>query len=724
MAEHRPRDAMIRGKESRARAAAAKPEPALRELVDSGDSDALEAALMEKLERGAAEMDFYLKLLLLLAKRKRTDEAELFLQLVVEALVERKGRESELDLVGPLLSMWPDSAFARERMLDAFRARYHAKPSLEKLLEHFQVTTSDEPIATLEKVEGFLRYDGDSVVYSPAFGVGRVTELNLTLGTIKVRFQDKGSKLESFRIGEAHRLLQPLPEGHFLRDKLEKPEELKRIASEDPGELLRRLFSSESRAMTSSELKQMLSDIVPSGSWSSWWNRARQDTRLTVGTGSRPTCTWADSAEQADEAIAGEFERAAPRDKVALAVKHAGRSSKLTQIMREGLERTAETVREKERSLNLELLLAAERLGAPASPAMSVLEDGELEYAVMGVDDRNLRRRGIALVREAVSGPEWIDAYVGMLKNESDAQSIALMYESLRKDTEGGELDTLIGHVLNAPSSAPALYLWLVREMKARPELLAKADWRFLQGLLGALGDQEMRSHHATLRKAFDAGGVVDEVIKGLEADQARELLGILDKGPNLEDYRRDSMRGFLMDRHGYLREDKEEVLLTTAEALEAKREDFQKLITQDIPQNTQDMMKAKAHGDLRENFEYHAARARQEMLSSRAKTLHDQLNIARTIEPATVDTSAVSIGSRVTLNTIGNGGDRLTLTILGPWDSDPTQHVVSYLAPAVASLMGARPGQKVEYDGHSYTVGTIEVWTAKESHDCDRLRR
>ena len=278
--------------------------------------------------------------------------------------------------------------------------------------------------------------------------------------------------------------------------------------------------------------------------------------------------------------------------------------------------------------------------------------------------------------------------------------------------------------MLNAPSSAPALYLWLVREMKARPELLAKADWRFLQGLLGALGDQEMRSHHATLRKAFDAGGVVDEVIKGLEADQARELLGILDKGPNLEDYRRDSMRGFLMDRHGYLREDKEEVLLTTAEALEAKREDFQKLITQDIPQNTQDMMKAKAHGDLRENFEYHAARARQEMLSSRAKTLHDQLNIARTIEPATVDTSAVSIGSRVTLNTIGNGGDRLTLTILGPWDSDPTQHVVSYLAPAVASLMGARPGQKVEYDGHSYTVGTIEVWTAKESHDCDRLRR
>ena len=59
------------------------------------------------------------------------------------------------------------------------------------------------------------------------------------------------------------------------------------------------------------------------------------------------------------------------------------------------------------------------------------------------------------------------------------------------------------------------------------------------------------------------------------------------------------------------------------------------------------EIRKAAAHGDLRENFEYKAAREKQEMLSSRAKNLHDELRRARALDAGGIDASAIRVGTR-----------------------------------------------------------------------------
>ena len=120
---------------------------------------------------------------------------------------------------------------------------------------------------------------------------------------------------------------------------------------------------------------------------------------------------------------------------------------------------------------------------------------------------------------------------------------------------------------------------------------------------------------------------------------------------------------------------------------------------------------RAAAHGDLRENFEYHAARQRQEMLSSRAKTLHDELQRARALDPASIDPSVIRVGTRVQLTALHAGEMPLHLTILGPWDSDPAQGIVSYLAPAVDALMGKRVGDAVRFGEQDFRVARIDVW-------------
>ena len=103
------------------------------------------------------------------------------------------------------------------------------------------------------------------------------------------------------------------------------------------------------------------------------------------------------------------------------------------------------------------------------------------------------------------------------------------------------------------------------------------------------------------------------------------------------------------------------------------------------------------ALGDLKENAEYHAARERQTLLSAAVTTLNKELESATVIEKSDVDKSKVSFGTTVTL--INNtDGKTETYTILGPWESDPVNDVISYLSPFGDKLMGSKAGEKLKF--------------------------
>ncbi len=148
--------------------------------------------------------------------------------------------------------------------------------------------------------------------------------------------------------------------------------------------------------------------------------------------------------------------------------------------------------------------------------------------------------------------------------------------------------------------------------------------------MLRSLDNSLFKGNHANLRKLFDLGEAADYAIAAIDVECAGRFLEALAREGTLEDYRKERLRQEIYQRYPQLHEKKEHVFYVTAEALEKKRVEFEQLIRVDIPRNSQEIQRTREYGDLRENFEYHAARARQEMLSSRAKTLHDQLGFSR----------------------------------------------------------------------------------------------
>src|SRR5437763_13955173 len=117
--------------------------------------------------------------------------------------------------------------------------------------------------------------------------------------------------------------------------------------------------------------------------------------------------------------------------------------------------------------------------------------------------------------------------------------------------------------------------------------------------------------------------------------------------------------------KHPQLREPQQEPVYSTPDMLEKKRAELQHLRNVEIPANSKALQAAREMGDLRENFEYKAARQRAEYLSARFGELAGEISRVHVVDPAQVDTSAVRVGSKVVLN---NGAVRRDGTILGPW--------------------------------------------------------
>ncbi|HEU5188622.1 MAG TPA: transcription elongation factor GreA [Methylomirabilota bacterium] len=101
----------------------------------------------------------------------------------------------------------------------------------------------------------------------------------------------------------------------------------------------------------------------------------------------------------------------------------------------------------------------------------------------------------------------------------------------------------------------------------------------------------------------------------------------------------------------------------------------------------------ARAHGDLSENAEYHAAREKQGMIEARIKDLEGKLATAEVIDPPTSG-DRITFGSTVRLE--DEEGKEIAYWIVGSEEAEPPRGRISVLAPLARTLIGKKVGDTV----------------------------
>ena len=132
-----------------------------------------------------------------------------------------------------------------------------------------------------------------------------------------------------------------------------------------------------------------------------------------------------------------------------------------------------------------------------------------------------------------------------------------------------------------------------------------------------------------------------------------------------------------------------------TREGREKVKEELAHLERVERPENIRAIEEARAHGDLSENAEYHAAKEKQSFLEGRINELRAAVGNCEIIEVDEGPSDRVVFGKTVLLYDLQTD-EEVTYQLLGPYESDPDQGRISVTSPLGQALIGKTAGDEI----------------------------
>jgi len=119
------------------------------------------------------------------------------------------------------------------------------------------------------------------------------------------------------------------------------------------------------------------------------------------------------------------------------------------------------------------------------------------------------------------------------------------------------------------------------------------------------------------------------------------------------------------------------------------------KTLREERPRVVDAIEEARAHGDLSENAEYHAAKERQGQIEAQIAELEDKVSRAQIIDPTTLSGDRIVFGATVTL--LDDDEKPVTYQIVGQTEADAKKGRISYSSPLARALIGKKKGDEIE---------------------------
>ena len=141
-----------------------------------------------------------------------------------------------------------------------------------------------------------------------------------------------------------------------------------------------------------------------------------------------------------------------------------------------------------------------------------------------------------------------------------------------------------------------------------------------------------------------------------------------------------------------------------TPEGFRKLQEDLEKLLKVDRPNNIKAIEEARAHGDLSENAEYHAAKEQQSFIAGKIQELKSKIALAQVIDTSKIRQSSVAFGAKVKVLDI-EADEEYIFNLVGPEEADVKQGKISLSSPVGKALIGKEVGDTAVIKAPARTI-------------------
>jgi len=581
----------------------------------------------------------------------------------------------------------------------------------------------DKSLVRLEKLLGF---QPGALVLNGTWGLGVVKRLDYFYKKITVDFKTK--KGHQFTYAAAVDMLERAPEGHILVKYHDRDAELQTLIKEQPGEFIKDVLKSYGD-MPITRLEDVCAQngFVKSVNWKKFWEGARaalrKDKLVEIPVKRADPIRLKASVEDYGDSWLTAFSHETDPKLLLAGVKEfvaQGKFKTATDEVKAKIEerlvfavtaarkvddalytRLAVTVRElgfskpaaaemrdylweRKRFVKAAATLPAREVGA----MIAFLADGDEAKARLYAAVPDLCFTAVAEIVQQFGQEEACRQAMGALMKAPKAPAtlttlLVGKYENFRAWTELPPLSTLLTHAIalgEGRQSGETLKMQnLIRRLFADVKWLAKvfawlapADQALFFERFQASIAWDPSTHHTIVVR-------MTRIVPALEA----HVVAVEKK--------------------------KEYARLTSYRSFALKKAEYLKLINEDMPENVRKIEFAKGFGDLSENAEYQYAKDEQRQLMQKQTLMQQDLETVKPSDFADATTDEVMPGVAVVVATAD--GEK-TYSILGEWDNDPEQGVLSSKARLAVNMLGKKVGDQFELPGAEGQVafGTVKA--------------
>jgi len=583
--------------------------------------------------------------------------------------------------------------------------------------------TENEKVVTQEESASETKapdhYQPGAVCRHRSWGVGQIATRDEALGSLLIDFRSKKGHAMEFEY--ASQTLKVLAEDHFEARIFKSPQAVKEQAGKEPGELIKQAVQQLGREATTARLEEaFVPHLFAPPEWKKFWEAAkramRKDPRFVIPTKRTDAIQYLESApaskgdgmEELKEAV-GVKKVIEVLEKLQKSQDAASLKSKAEEIFRL-VDAAGQKVPKSQPGQVAELALArAEFAGAIGLPA----EPGTILRGLLPAEPNRLANvvetlsagkqpRFVELMAELL-GERWTELFNALLPRASGRLMDAI-HAKFKKAGRGAEMEGAIDRLLRERQVHPDTVVWLCRNRSGDFQKIG-GPFLFLTAL--AVLEKEQLADRWRASRLHDLLLEDKELIRDLLAASAPEEMRDITRAAlastAFEELDKRSLMGALVKLHPHIssmvagenKTSTTESLVVSWESLEKRKKELEEIVNKKIPANSKDIAVARSYGDLRENHEFKAAKEMQAVLMRRKAELESMIVSAQGTDFSGVKGDVVDIGTITEIQE--EGGAPRKLTILGAWDSDPENGVISYQTAVGQALLKKKPGDAAE---------------------------
>ena len=648
------------------------------------------------------------------------------------------------------LEVEPKDIWARKEIADCFRGKYKEHSHLEEYIRTSNLSQSYRNVfEAINDFEKHIAFDKGSYVFHRNWGVGRIRKLDGD--TLTINF-GRVVGIKEMKLSMAVTALKPLAKDHIwvLKATMQKEDLIKSVKA-DKAETLKIIIRSFDN---NCDFKRIKAELVPSiltpGEWTSWNSAAKKiletDSSFGVNPNDISMYTVRDGNISPEEKISNEFK--AQKQFFAradLLVKFfesddTDNSSELFAEMYSYFTGYLKNIsRVNEQVLASYLLVRSisaidKQFAFPVKETFAEIynriEDPKEIYLLL--KDSKSTHFKADFIRCIKLLPNWNEEYVKLfpivLKEE--------LLNDLIKEGHVEDVQKLVRTSFEAFKDFRETVLFFFKECQDK-DWFKEAGVSYEKQLITLINIieltfREINNHvNSTENKKINKNATdllfkTDSIFNYMFTngeDAVKKMYTLIDDISDIDPSYKALARNKILEKYPDFKfrvsEEKKQQsvgLIVTAKKLAEKKAEVDEIQNVLIPKNAAEVADAKAKGDLKENQEYKSAKEEQHFLNLKLTNLQNELNRAVVFDPTTSTTAIISFGTVATLKDNQTGNEE-TYTILGPWESDPDNNVISYMAPFGDAILNKKVGDVLQFtiNEHKYDYTVKNISKAKD---------